>query len=275
MTFRFLKLVFSGYRNEDSKHIDERSQPSLMVAWSFVELDGVGSTQEIAKGLAAKGASEGTTVVAKSQSSGEGRLGRPWVSPSGGLYMSFVLRPEDISKPELITLVTAVAVVDGIKQSTGLDTAIRWPNDIMTRGKKLAGVIAEAQSYKQEITQVVVGVGVNCNANVSDAEGLGNEATSLAEELGKYTDVSELKNSILDSFSYLYDRWRAGEDMIPLWKGHVATLTKHVSIKLKTDETAFSFQAAGIDSEGNLVVNKDGRQSIVRAEDLEWLRELS
>jgi len=244
-----------------------------MVAWSFVELDDVDSTQAIAKGLAAKGAPEGTTVIAKSQSSGKGRLGRSWVSPTGGLYMSFILRPAGISKPELITLVTAVAVVDGIKHATGLNTVIRWPNDIMARGKKLAGVIAEAQADKQAITQVVVGVGVNCNANVSDTEGLGKEATSLAEELEKHTEVSELKNSILDSFSYLYGKWRAGEDMMPLWKGRVATLGKTVSIKLKTNGTAFSYQAVGVDPEGSLMVTKDGKQTVVRAEDLERLRE--
>ncbi len=244
-----------------------------MVAWSFVELDDVDSTQAIAKGLAAKGAPEGTAVVAKSQSSGKGRLGRSWVSPTGGLYMSFILRPGGISKPELITLVTAVAVVDGIEHTTGLETAIRWPNDIMARGKKLAGVIAEAQADKQGITQVVVGVGVNCNANVSEEGGLGKEATSLAEELGKRFDISELKLSILDAFWQLYDRWRAGEDLIPLWKGHVATLAKQVSIKMKTDETAFSCQAVDIDLDGNLMVTKGGKQTVVRAEDLEWLRE--
>ncbi|HEV2225892.1 MAG TPA: biotin--[acetyl-CoA-carboxylase] ligase [Nitrososphaerales archaeon] len=244
-----------------------------MVAWTFVELDDVDSTQTIAKGLAAQGAPEGTTVVAKSQSSGKGRLGRSWVSPTGGLYMSFILRPTGMSKPELITLVTSVAVVEGIKQATGLGTAIRWPNDIMARGKKLAGVIAEAQADEQAITRVVVGVGVNCNASVSDADGLGKEATSLAEELDKHTEVSKLKNSILDSFSYLYERWRAGEDMMPMWKEHVATLGKPVSIRLKTNETAFSYQVVGIDPEGSLIVTKGRRQTVVRAENLEWLRE--
>jgi BirA family biotin operon repressor/biotin-[acetyl-CoA-carboxylase] ligase len=244
-----------------------------MVTWNFVELDDVGSTQAIAKGLAAMGAPEGTTVVAKSQSLGEGRLGRTWVSPTGGLYMSFVLRPGSISRPELTTLIAAVAVVNGIKHAANLDTAIRWPNDVMVRGKKLAGVIAEAQSYKKEIIQVIVGVGVNCNTPVLNAEGLGKEATSLVEELGRHLGISELKHSILDSFSQLYDRWRAGEDMMPLWKGHVATLTKPVSIKLKTDETAFSYQGVGIDSEGNLIVARDSKQTVVHAEDLEWLRE--
>jgi BirA family biotin operon repressor/biotin-[acetyl-CoA-carboxylase] ligase len=244
-----------------------------MIPWTFVELDSVGSTQTIAKDLAAQGAPEGTTVVAKSQSSGRGRLGRSWVSPAGGLYMSFVLRPGGISKPELITLVAAVAVVDGIKQATGLDTRIRWPNDIMIGGKKLAGVIAEAQSNEQEIVQVVVGVGVNCNAPAPDLEGPVKEATSLVEELRRNFEVSELRLSILNSFAHLYDRWRAGEDMMPLWAGRVATLGKHVSIKLKTDETAFSYQASGIDSNGNLIAEKNGKRKVVHAEDLEWLRE--
>jgi BirA family transcriptional regulator, biotin operon repressor / biotin---[acetyl-CoA-carboxylase] ligase len=244
-----------------------------MVAWTFVELDDVGSTQTIAKDLADQGAPEGTTVVAKSQSSGRGRQGRSWVSPTGGLYISFVLRPSGISKPELITLVAAVAVVDGIEHTTGLDTRIRWPNDIMVSGKKLAGVIAEAQSNEQEIIQVVVGVGINCNAPVPHMEGSGKEATSLLEELGKRFEIPELKLSILDSFAHLYDRWRAGEDMMPLWVERVATLGKTVSIKLKTDETAFSYQAAGLDFKGNLIAAKDGKQTVVHAEDLEWLRE--
>jgi BirA family biotin operon repressor/biotin-[acetyl-CoA-carboxylase] ligase len=244
-----------------------------MVAWTFVELDDIGSTQTIAKDLAAQGAPEGTTVIAKSQSSGRGRLGRSWVSATGGLYLSFVLRPSGISKPELITLVAAVAVVDGIKHATGLDTRIRWPNDIMVSGRKLAGVIAEAQSNEGEIIEVIVGVGVNCNAPVSESRELGKGATSLLEELGRRFEISELKRSILDSFSRLYDSWRAGEDVIPLWKGHVATLGRTVSIRLKTDETAFSYQAVGIDPEGNLMVAKDGKQTVVHAEDLEWLRE--
>ncbi len=244
-----------------------------MVAWTFVELDEVGSTQTIAKGLASKDAPEGTTVVAKSQSSGEGRLGRTWVSPTGGLYMSFILRPRGISRLELVTLVTALAVVEGIKRATGLDTMIRWPNDVLARGKKLAGVIAEAQSYKQELTQIIVGVGVNCNAPVANEEGLGQEATSLAEELGRGLEISEPKLAILDSFSQLYERWRTGEDTLPLWKRHISTIGKSVSIKLKTDENPFSYRALSVDQEGGLVVEKDGKSTVIHPEDLEWLRE--
>lgn len=244
-----------------------------MVTWTFLERDEVDSTQVIAKALAAKGAPEGTTVVAKSQSSGQGRLGRRWVSLTGGLYMSFILRPKGIPRPEFIALVSAVSVVESINQTAGLATAIRWPNDVMARGRKVAGVIAEAQSSRNEITQVVVGVGVNCNARLSDSQGLGQEATSIAEEVGKQVELSTLRCSILDSFSQLCSRLKGGEDMVPLWIEHVATLGKTVAIKLKTIETPFSCLARGIDSEGGLIAVMDGKTYLFHAEDLEWLRE--
>src|SRR5712692_6055625 len=150
----------------------------MLVSWTIVELDEVGSTQDVAKALASMGAPEGTTVAAKSQSSGEGRVGRSWFSPAGGLYMSFILRPGNLQHPELVSLFTSVAVVQGVKHATGLSTKIRWPNDVMVGPKKLGGVIAEAQSYKQEITQVVVGVGVNCNAPLTSSSVPGTEVTS-------------------------------------------------------------------------------------------------
>lgn len=219
------------------------------------------------------GAPEGTTVVAKSQSSGAGRFGRSWKSPLGGLYMSFVLRPDNLANPQLVSLVSALAVVHGVKRSTGLATKIRWPNDVMAGRKKLAGIIAEAQSYKQEITQVVVGVGLNCNAPIAGYGEGGNEATSIVEELGKPCEVSEVKHSILDSFSTLYANWREGQDMMQVWQENLGTLGKHVTVGMKTDETPFSCVATGVDPEGGLVVSKDGAKTILRAEEVEWLRE--
>jgi BirA family transcriptional regulator, biotin operon repressor / biotin---[acetyl-CoA-carboxylase] ligase len=244
-----------------------------MVSWTFVELDDTGSTQAVARELASMGAPEGTTVVAESQSAGQGRQGRAWASPPGGLYMSFILRPPRLPKPELVSLVTAAAVVQGTNQSTGLTTKIRWPNDIMVGQKKLAGVIADAQFTRQELDHVVVGVGINCNSPMADSEATGGGATSLVEELGKPLEVSELKHSILDSFSKLYQRWKSGENMFPIWKEHVRSLGKTVAVKLKTDETAFSFHAVGIDAEGGLILFRDGETTILRAGDLDWLRE--
>lgn len=245
-----------------------------MVTWTFIELDDVGSTQAVARELASMGAPEGTTVVARSQTSGAGRLGRAWSSPVGGLYMSFVLRPGSIPRPELSTLVTAVAVLRGVKKATGLVPTIRWPNDVMLHGKKLAGVIAEAHSTRQDLTQMLVGVGVNCNSPVAHISALNGEATSIGEELGRHEEVSVLMHSVLDSFSQLYDDWKAGEDMTQVWRGHISTLGKRVSVKLKTGETPFSCLAKEVDADGSLLVERDPEPLVIRSEDLEWLREL-
>jgi BirA family transcriptional regulator, biotin operon repressor / biotin---[acetyl-CoA-carboxylase] ligase len=245
----------------------------MLVSWTFVELDEVGSTQTVAKELASKGAPEGTTVVARSQSSGGGREGRSWFSPAGGLYMSFILRPCNLHHPELITLFSSLAVVQGVKRATGLSTKIRWPNDIMVGPKKLGGVIAEAQSSKQEITQVVVGIGVNCNAPFTSSSVPGTEATSLAQELGKEFEISKVRHAVLDSFSALYTRWKANENLLTLWVENVSTIGMSVKAKMKTGETLFSYDAVGVDSDGGLVVTDGKAKKTLRAEDVEWLRE--
>ncbi|MDG6899817.1 MAG: biotin--[acetyl-CoA-carboxylase] ligase [Nitrososphaerota archaeon] len=244
-----------------------------MVRWSFTELDTVGSTQEVAREHAAKGAPEGTTIVAKAQTSGTGRLGRTWVSPVGGLYMSFILRPNGLSRPELITLVAAAAAVEGIKGATGLEPKIRWPNDLTLRTRKLGGIIAEASSLGSEVDWVVVGVGLNCNAPPPKMAGVEAESTSIGQELGKEVVIRDIMSSILASFAALYERWKSGEDLQEEWASRVGTIGKEVSIKLKTEENPFACVAEDIDAEGNLVVSFEGESIAVSARDLEWLRE--
>lgn len=244
-----------------------------MVRWTFRDVDEADSTQAVAREMAVRGAPEGTTVVARSQSSGTGRLGRRWVSPIGGLYMSFILRPGGIARPELFTLVTAVAVVEGVHEVTGLAPSIRWPNDVLVGGRKLGGVIAEAQAYRQEISQVIVGVGVNCNTSESEMQALRGEATSIGMELGRRIEISRVRLAILDSFSALYDRWKSGRDLGQTWRQKVATLGSDVSIKLKSEEGAFSGTARGIDDDGNLIVSRGKGTMTISAGDLEWLRE--
>ena len=244
-----------------------------MIRWTFREHGEVDSTQTAAKALAADGAPEGTVVTARTQSSGSGRTGRPWLSPAGGLYMSFILRPENLVSPELVTLITSVAVADGLGEAAGLSTSIRWPNDVLANGRKIAGIIAEAQASKGLVTQITVGVGVNCNTSESELAALEGEATSVAMELGKQVEVQEVARSILDSFSGLYERWRSGEDLTGAWKGRVATLGKEVLVKLKARERPFTCLAEDIDREGNLVVRSDGESMVIRAVEMDWLRE--
>ena len=244
-----------------------------LIRWTFVERDEVDSTQSVARELASKGAPEGTTVVAKSQSAGKGRLGRAWVSPPGGLYMSFILRPGKVRRPEALPLVVALAAVNGINSLTGLTARIRWPNDVMVGNKKLGGVIAAAEAYRHEVTLVLVGVGVNCNAPISGLGSPGEEATSIAEELGGAVEIPKVRGSILGAFSRLYEHVKAGDDLVPLWKESLETVGKSVMIKMRTNETPFSYDAVGITPDGGLVVSRSDARSTVYPEEIEWLRE--
>lgn len=246
-----------------------------MVSWAFVEYDEVESTQSLAAALADEGAPEGTAVTAKSQSAGRGRLGRDWVSPPGGLYMSVILRPSHIERPQLISLVFALAVVEGIGRLTGLAARIRWPNDVIVGGRKVGGVIAAGQSYGNEATRFVVGVGVNGNAPVRQVEPGGERATSLAEELGREVGLLELRSAILDAFSEFYERWKSGEDLTPLWAGNIGTIGKSVRVKMTGDKREFHCKVIGVGHEGELVVERDGNRTTLRAEDLERLREVN
>jgi BirA family transcriptional regulator, biotin operon repressor / biotin---[acetyl-CoA-carboxylase] ligase len=187
--------------------------------------------------------------------------------------MSYVLRPRNLARPELATLVSAVAVVRGINKTTGLGPTIRWPNDVVISGKKLAGVIAQAGSRGNNLEQVVIGIGVNCNTPLAQIQVPKGEVTTIAEELGRNQDIAVLRNSILDSFSTLYDEWKTGADMSKAWRAHLDTLRKQVSIKLKISETPFSCVAKGVNHEGSLVVTRGRTTAVVNAEELEWLRE--
>ena len=123
------------------------------------------STNDLAKELAARGAPEGTVVVAETQTGGRGRLGREWNSPPGvGLYVSLVLRPmlPPMELPQ-ITLTTAVAVVRAVRRVAGVAPGIKWPNDLLFNGKKLGGILTEMETESDRIRHVVVGLGLNVN----------------------------------------------------------------------------------------------------------------
>ena len=189
--------------------------------------------------------------------------------------MSFIIRPRSIPAPELASLVGAVAVVDGVKRTTGLTPSIRWPNDVMLGGRKLGGVIADAQASRQGVNVIVIGIGVNCNAAVSKIRGLKGQATSVSEEMGGPVAIPDLRNAILASFNVHYGQWKAGKDMHEIWKKHVGTQGRRVAVKMKTHETPFSGRTKGIRKDGALLVARGKGTIVLRAEDVEWLRELA
>ena len=190
--------------------------------------DEVDSTNRVLADLAREGAPNGTVVVAESQTAGRGRQGRRWVSPAGvNLYLSVML---DGTASSTVTgwfpLLAAVAVARAIKHETGLSTTVKWPNDVEvsqegqshpptpgaprrapSRGRKIAGILAEATGGDQNNRRiVVVGIGVNVNApNESFPAELQARATSLLSETGRPADRAELLATLLLEIERLYD----------------------------------------------------------------------
>jgi BirA family biotin operon repressor/biotin-[acetyl-CoA-carboxylase] ligase len=151
----------------------------------FLEID---STNREARDRAKGGAGEGTVILADSQSRGKGRLGRSWESsPGANLHLSIILKPPICpSDAPQITLLAGVAAARALSGVSGLKCLIKWPNDILLRGKKLAGILAEMEGEGSRVGFIILGIGVNVNWRREDfPAGLGVTATSLRAESGK------------------------------------------------------------------------------------------
>lgn len=242
-----------------------------MIEWSLNEFDEVDSTQSILRNLGASGAKEGAVVTARHQTAGRGRHGREWVSPVGGLYMSLLLRPSSSAMLQTLTLAASLAVVRGVDAVTSLKARIRWPNDVMIGDKKLAGVIAESSFTGGVLSFVIIGIGVNCNSDVSLVNS-SNPATSLSSELGRDTDIERLRQAILDAFAPVYDEWLKGTDVVRLVRNVVRTLGRRVIVIPKAGK-AIEGVALDIDQAGGLMVKQGDEKLTLQAEDVERLRE--
>lgn len=179
----------------------------------IVVLEATGSTNDDARRLAAEGAPEGTVVLAERQSAGRGRLGRSWDSPErAGLYLSVLLRPteppEDIGR---YPIAAAVAVCSACRAFVGADAVLKWPNDVLVHGRKLAGILSELRQGNSG-TELVLGVGVNVNQTREDFEAaLRGTATSLRElRRGVRVDREALAAALLEALGVGLTLLRAG-----------------------------------------------------------------
>lgn len=218
--------------------------------------DEIGSTNDVAKIYAVKGAPEGTLFVAEKQVKGKGRLGRKWVSPSGGIWFSVILRPEispiDASK---ITIIAGIAVAEAIRDETGLDARIKWPNDVLIEGRKVAGILTEMSAEADKVNFVVVGIGVNANLDLSVfPKELQKKMITLREAMGHEADRVILLKSILKKFEAAYFSFKRGnfKKILSDWKDLCDTLGKRVKILALDKE--MEGEALDIDEHGGLLL---------------------
>jgi BirA family biotin operon repressor/biotin-[acetyl-CoA-carboxylase] ligase len=234
----------------------------------------VKSTQEIAHQLAREGAPEGSIVLADEQTGGRGRLGRAWQSPSGtGIWMSLILRPEiPLQKAPQLTLLIAVAATKAIENVTGLDVAIKWPNDLLIKGKKIAGILTELQAEADSIHSVIVGIGMNVNQEKKHfSEEIAEIATSLSIESGQTYKRAEIIGSILKEIEDLYHNYlENGFTVVKLlWEARAFSLGKRITARSFTG--SITGYAKGITDEGVLLLEDDhGKVHQIYSADIEF-----
>ncbi|AEB10675.1 biotin--[acetyl-CoA-carboxylase] ligase [Desulfobacca acetoxidans] len=225
--------------------------------WHFMNLP---STNDMAKDLARQGNPEGSIIVAESQSAGRGRMGRIWESPpGGGIYLSLILRPP-LPPAELprLTLTAAVAVIQAIREVAGLAADIKWPNDILLQGKKLGGILTEMETESDQMSHVILGLGLNVNTTVFP-EPVRRLATSLASAGKRYSRLAILR-SLLAALDSLYGRFLQEEfpAILDLWRQSAVTLGQQVTVR--QGKEIISGLALDVDSDGALLLQQpDGR----------------
>lgn len=217
----------------------------------------VDSTQKLASTLAIEGAEEGVVVTADVQTDGRGQKNRTWYTGEGNnIAMSIILRPtlKPYECPQL-TLLTAVAVVQAIEEVTGLQVSIKWPNDILYKGKKLVGILTEMKVSQHQLQYIILGIGINVNTPKEDFQDEINQiATSLMIESGKQVDKMKLMQCVFDKLEYLYRQYIQENFSIikPLWEKYAISIGKEVTATTSTEVVKGT--AIGITDEGVLLI---------------------
>jgi BirA family biotin operon repressor/biotin-[acetyl-CoA-carboxylase] ligase len=219
----------------------------------FEETD---STNEQASKMAEAGAPSGLAIFAERQTAGRGRFGRRWDSASHlGLWFSLLLRPMlPMAHWPRLTTWAAVAMADAIEQATGLAVQIKWPNDLQSHGRKLAGILIETGSDRAGSYFAVVGVGVNVNHGTEDfPEELRDFATSLRIETRRTLDRSAMAVAILRTFHAWVDRLT---DNFPLVIEAASRRSSLIgkTIAIQCVDNRVEGRAVGLDPDGKLLV---------------------
>jgi len=225
----------------------------------------VPSTNSLAFRLADEGATEGTLVIADKQTEGRGRLGRRWQSPTKlGLWMSLILRPsQPPAELPALSIVTATALAETISDKLKLDARIKWPNDCLIDGRKVAGILTELSGELDKARFVVVGAGINVNQMSRDfAPYIRKRATSLRIEAGAVVNRIEFLADFLLRFENLYLKFKKKglKPLLPGIKKRSSLLGRQV--RLKRGSKTILAKAIDISAEGALLVRR--RKEVLR-----------
>ncbi len=248
----------------------------------------VDSTNAVAMQLAQERSEEGVVVLTDSQTAGKGRLGRRWVDVSGcNVLSSTLLRP--LFPPHLLIMVASLAVVDAIARTTGIAATIKWPNDVLIRDRKVAGILIETSHDRADRLIAILGIGVNVNGRIQDLPEptlqqvpLLQTATALEVECGcavsRETFIAHLLHSLESNYLTLQQAcvepssaaFKHASRMIrERWRNQLSTLGR--TIEVRRGDTVISGIAEGVNDNGELLLRRhSGQQVTITWGDVEY-----
>ena len=285
------KIQALGYEIESKQNLGYRLTKitDLMLPWEITDglktknigrkiyyFDTIDSTQSFASTIANNNAESGTVVISETQDSGKGRLGRSWVSPRGGIWLSVILHPRfDVAKITLIPLVAAIALSLAIQKTLDLKTELKWPNDVTLRGKKIAGMIIDASIESSSIESLILGVGINFRVNpveiekkIRKKENFYGVAT-LVNQNNK-TKPTKLVQVFLEEFEKTLNLLSDGKinKIIKDWTANSSTIGKTITVS--TSNGKITGKAIKLDADGGLIIMQKSKPVKIMAGDISY-----
>jgi BirA family biotin operon repressor/biotin-[acetyl-CoA-carboxylase] ligase len=285
------KIKTLGYEIESKQNLGYRLTKitDLMLPWEITDglktknigrkiyyFDTIDSTQSFASTIANNKAEGGTIIISETQDSGKGRLGRSWVSPRGGIWLSVILHPRfDVAKITLIPLVAAIALSLAIQKTLDVKTELKWPNDVTLRGKKIAGMIIDASIESSSIESLILGVGINFRVNpveiekkIRKKENFYGVAT-LVNQNNK-TKPTKLVQAFLEEFEKTLNLLSDGKinKIIKDWTTKSSTIGKTITVS--TSNGKITGKAIKLDTDGGLIIMQKSKPVKIMAGDISY-----
>jgi BirA family biotin operon repressor/biotin-[acetyl-CoA-carboxylase] ligase len=203
---------------------------------------------------AEQGAAEGTTIIAESQTASRGRMGRTWVSQPGNLYLTVLFYPRLDQLPS-ISILGSLAAIRAIRKTTGLAPRLKWPNDVLLKGKKVAGILVESAVVGDTVGYAALGIGINVSMDTRSVAEISSFATSLSEEADEAIPREDLLRRLLHELDSLYTQVQQGNAPWDEWKQMLDTLGRRVRVTWQSE--TFEGLAEDVDEVGNLQLRLD------------------
>ncbi len=230
----------------------------------ILHFDRIGSSMDETRRLAEAGEPEGLVCIVEEQTKGRGRFNRAWVSPRGqNVSFSLLLTPT-LEQLPFMNMAAALSVSGALRSHAGLDTRLKWPNDVRVGGLKICGVLIENSARLDGFVNAVIGIGLNVNFDPSEHPEIAGLATSVRKETGRRWDRTAILREVLERMDGLYAEVKAGARLTEPWAAEMETLGRYVTVRWKDRE--ISGVAESVDDDGSLILRQaDGTLATVSA----------